>query len=196
MLGLIRDGLGLGGDSTGTDGDFGGIAEGDTSGVFVADTSSGELTASLDTAEGLLKGAVLGVDSVFSRFGGYDSVLSSLDTLKSRLRGQTSDSTERDTLNLESLAPTASEVRNNSEYSFLFMNETCSDGCFRIDRKFEMGDFLNKDGKGWHLYLDFGNFGGVNLCKFVKNVMSVFTALVVLLLDIKIWRSAFKGGDE
>ncbi len=191
VLGLIRDGLGLG-DSSETDEGFGGITESDTSGVFVVDTSDVGLTASLDSSESILKGAVSGIDSVFSRFGGYDSVLSSIDSLKARL-SRVSDSTERDTLSLEGFAPSASEVRNSSEYSFLFMNESCSDGCFRIDRKIEVGDFL---GGQWHVQLDFGNLGGVNLCRFVKSALGVFTVLAVLLLDLKIWRSAFKGGDE
>lgn len=152
----------------------------DSTSVF--DTNSVELVQKLDSATWWQDSGLRILDRI-----PMQETIDRMDSVRESLM----DTTQSDTISVDSLGVSADDIRNDEAYSFLWMDESCSEGCYKFEHEINLGivdPFVFR--------VDFGNFGGVNLCRIVKECVGVFTLLIVLMMNIRIWRGVFGGGDN
>lgn len=116
-----------------------------------------------------------------------DSVKNEIDSAKKVIE-QSQDSSNS-VVNVDSLGVSFEEIKNDRKYSFLWMSESCSE-CYKIDFLIKL-DILEENPR---FTLDLGNLGGVNVCRVVKEIVLLIGFVIVLLITVRSFKSAWEGG--
>lgn len=140
----------------------------------IADSNRDAFFKFLDTIPNLLKNV--------------DSVKNEIDSAKKVI--EKSQDSSNSIVNVDSLGKSFSEIKNDTKYSFLWLSESCG-SCYRINFTLTP-DFMVPDKIIFNL--DLGNFWGINLCTIVKEIVLLIGFVIVLLITIKSFKSAWEGG--
>lgn len=116
-----------------------------------------------------------------------DSVKNEIDSAKKVIE-QSQDSSNS-VVNVDSLGVSFEEIKNDRKYSFLWMSESCGE-CYKIDFLIKL-DILDENPR---FTLDLGNLGGVNICRVVKEIVLLIGFVIVLLITVRSFKSAWEGG--
>lgn len=127
------------------------------------------------------------LDNAPNLLNNVDSIKNEVDSAKKVIE-KSQDSTNS-VVNVDSLGKSFSEIKNDTKYSFLWMSESCSD-CYAIRFNLDL-KFIDEP---VNFNLDLGNMWGVNLCAIVKEIVLLLGFVIVLLITIKSFKSAWEGG--
>ncbi|MCR5029620.1 MAG: hypothetical protein K6A31_10230 [Fibrobacter sp.] len=147
---------------------------------------------SLDSPEWDSAGSFL--DSMRGNFDSLkvraDSTLAWTDSIAAAARDTT-----RDTVDVDSLWTDPDKIKKDAAFSGLFFGSQsgCAD-CYKISFTVPLPSFVEETHT---LSVDLGSIGeqNWNFCAFIKKIVSVFTLVIVLLMNIKTFKSAFAQGD-
>lgn len=147
---------------------------------------------SLDSPEWDSAGSFL--DSMRGNFDSLkvraDSTLAWTDSIAAAARDTT-----RDTVDVDSLWTDPDKIKKDAAFSGLFFGSQsgCAD-CYKISFTVPLPSFVKETHT---LSVDLGSIGeqNWNFCAFIKKIVSVFTLVIVLLMNIKTFKSAFAQGD-
>lgn len=128
------------------------------------------------------------LDSAPNLLNNFDSVNAEIDSAKKVI--EESQDSSNSIVNVDSLGKSFSEIKNDSKYSFIWMSETCG-SCYRINFTLSP-EFMAPDKITFNL--DLGNFWGINVCTIVKEIVLLIGFVIVLLITIKSFKSAWEGG--
>lgn len=128
------------------------------------------------------------LDSAPNLLNNLDSVNAEIDSAKKVIKE--SQDSANSIVNVDSLGKSFDEIKNDTKYSFIWMSESCG-SCYRINFTLTP-EFMAPDKIAFNL--DLGNFYGINLCTIVKEIVLLIGFVMVLLLTIKSFKSAWEGG--